>query len=78
MMLFFFAVLLSDVKFSSEAFITSFNYENFLSKDNFIPLVTVSGTIFAYFSIIILNFGDFSRYVKNTSELKKRQFKFNT
>ncbi len=71
MLLFFFAVLLSDVKFTSEAFITSFNYENFLSKDNFIPLVTVSGTIFAYFSIIILNFGDFSRYVKNTSELKK-------
>ena len=27
--------------------------------------------MFAYFSILILNFGDFSRYVKNNSELKK-------
>ena len=35
------------------------------------PLATVAGTIFAYFSIVIVNFGDFSRYVKNESELKK-------
>ena len=27
--------------------------------------------MFAYFSIIILTFGDFSRYVKDTSELNK-------
>ena len=31
----------------------------------------VSGTIFAYFSIIILSFGDISRYVKSENELKK-------
>ena len=71
MLLFFLAVLLSDVKFTSETFIASFNYENFNIKDNVIPLITVAGTIFAYFSIIILNYGDFSRYVKNKSELKK-------
>ena len=35
------------------------------------PLLTVTGTIFAYFSIVILSFGDFSRYVKNEKELKK-------
>jgi NCS1 family nucleobase:cation symporter-1 len=28
------------------------------------------GTIFAYFSIVIVNYGDFSRYVKNENELK--------
>ena len=28
-------------------------------------------TIFAYFSVVILSFGDFSRYVKNEKELKK-------
>ena len=35
------------------------------------PLLSVIGTVFAYFSIVILSFGDFSRYVKNTSELNK-------
>jgi nucleobase:cation symporter-1, NCS1 family len=41
------------------------------SKDNIMSIVTVAGTIFAYFSMVIVNFGDFSRYVKNESELKK-------
>jgi len=30
--------------------------------------------MFAYFSIVIISFGDFSRYTKNTSELKKGNF----
>ena len=71
MMIFFFSVLLSDVKFTSNAFINSFDYSNFLDKNNIAPLITVTGTIFAYFSITILSFGDFSRYVKNEIELKK-------
>ena len=49
----------------------SLSYENFISKNNLIPLITVTGTLFAYFSILILNFGDFSRYVKNKSELAR-------
>ena len=36
--------------------------------------MTVAGSIFAYFSIIIVSFGDFSRYVKNEDELKKGNF----
>ena len=68
---FFISTLLSDVKFTSEVFINSLNYENFAKIDNLKPLLTVAGTIFAYFSIIILNFGDFSRYVKNEKQLKK-------
>ena len=48
-----------------------FVFKNILSKENLIPILTVAGTIFAYFSIIIVNFGDFSRYVRNESELKK-------
>jgi NCS1 family nucleobase:cation symporter-1 len=71
MLLFFFSVLLSDVKFTTDAFISSLNYESFIDLKNLGPLVTIASTIFAYFSIIILNFGDFSRYVKNESELKK-------
>ena len=35
------------------------------------PIITVAGTTFAYFAIVILSFGDYSRYVKNESELKK-------
>ncbi len=71
MMLFFFSILLTDVKFTYNAFLNTLILDNLFNKDNFGPLITVAGTIFAYFSIIILNFGDFSRYVKNENELKK-------
>ena len=70
-LLFFLSVLLSDVKLTSSAFLSSFNTENFMNINNFVPLITVTSTVFAYFSIIILNFGDFSRYVKSESQLKK-------
>ena len=71
MLIFFFVVFLSDVKITSEAFSTIFNLNNFLDINNLAPLFTVAGTIFAYFSILIISFGDFSRYVKNEKELKK-------
>jgi len=71
MLLFFLSVLLSDVKFTSQAFLNILNTENFINKNNLGPLITVTSTVFAYFSVIILSFGDFSRYVKNESQLKK-------
>ena len=71
MLLFFLSVLLNDVKFTSQAFASILNLENFLDRNNLGPLITVTSTIFAYFSIVILSFGDFSRYVKDNSELKK-------
>ena len=71
MLLFFFSVLLSDVKFTTDTFVNSLNYTNFIDKNNLMPLITVAGTIFAYFSIVILSFGDYSRYVKDETELKK-------
>ena len=71
MLLFFFSVLLSDVKFTSTAFIDILDYNKFFDLNNLGPLVTVAGTIFAYFSIVILTFGDFSRYVKDENELRK-------
>jgi NCS1 family nucleobase:cation symporter-1 len=74
MIIFFFVVLLSDVKLSTNAFLNALNLSNFIDKNNFIPLITVTGTIFAYFSIVILSFGDFSRYVKDEKELKKGNF----
>ncbi len=45
--------------------------ENVISKKNIFPLISITGTMFVYFSIIILNFGDFSRYAKNNKEMKK-------
>ncbi|MDC0940470.1 cytosine permease [Candidatus Pelagibacter sp.] len=71
MIIFFFGVLLSDVKLTSQAFVELLDYENLLDNENIFALSSVAGAIFAYFSIIIVTFGDFSRYVKNEIELKK-------
>ena len=69
--LFFFTVLLSDVKLTLKAFVNILDLGNFVNANNLLPLLTVTGTIFTYFSIVILSFGDYSRYVKNEKELKK-------
>jgi NCS1 family nucleobase:cation symporter-1 len=71
MIIFFFGILLSDVKLTSQAFAELLDYENLIDNENIFALLSVAGAIFAYFSIIIVTFGDFSRYVKSESELKK-------
>ena len=71
MIIFFFVVFLADIKITSKAFLEILNFKNFLDLNNLVPLLTVAGTIFAYFSIIIISFGDFSRYVKDEKNLKK-------
>ena len=38
-------------------------------KNSILQFISVTGTMFAFFSIVILNFGDFSRYAKNQKEL---------
>jgi nucleobase:cation symporter-1, NCS1 family len=71
MIIFFFVVFLSDIKITSKAFLEILNFKNFLDINNLVPLLTVTGTIFTYFSIMIISFGDFSRYVKDEKNLKK-------
>tara|TARA_Y100001980_G_C14512102_1_gene287538 strand:- start:174 stop:1286 length:1113 start_codon:yes stop_codon:yes gene_type:complete len=71
MIMFFFIVLLNDVKLTSSAFLEILDLKNFTNKDNFAPLITVAATVFTFFSVVIVTFGDFSRYVKNDSQLKK-------
>ena len=44
MLIFFFVVLLSDVKITTEAFSNIFNIKNFLDVNNLAPLLTVAGT----------------------------------
>ena len=40
-------------------------------KNTILQFISVAGTMFAFFSIVILNFGDFSRYAKNQKELNR-------
>ena len=71
MVMFFLVVLLYDVEIVSAAFVDIFSLSNVFNKNNIAPLIAVAGTVLAYFSVIIVNYGDFSRYVKNEKELKK-------
>jgi len=74
MLLFALVVLLYEYEYVTQAFLEIFIFQNIFTKTNILPLLTVAGTIFAYFSIVIVNYGDFSRYVKNDNELKKGNF----
>ena len=70
-LLFFLVVILYDYEYVTQGFLDLFIYENFFVEANIIPVITIASTIFSYFSIILLNYGDFTRYVKNEDELKK-------
>ena len=52
----------------------SVSTENLISKENLLASISLTGTLFAFFSIVILNIGDFSRYVKNSSENLRGNF----
>ena len=67
--LFLIIVISENYNDVSQSFKDLLIFENFFSKENILPIITIAGTIFAYFSIVIVNFGDFSRYVKNEKEL---------
>jgi len=71
MLMFVVILLLFEYQHVTEAFLEFFIFTNIFVERNTIPLITVATTIFAYFSIVIVNYGDFSRYVKNEYELKK-------
>jgi len=66
----FLFIVISEYSLSlSKSFKDLLVYENIFLKENIVPIITIAGTIFAYFSIVIVNFGDFSRYVKSEKEL---------
>ncbi len=71
MVMFFLIVFLSDVKLTVKSFINVLDFQNIFNVNNVGPIITVAGTTFTFFSIVILSFGDFSRYVKNEQELRK-------
>ena len=71
-MLFFLIIIISEnYPEVSESFRDLLILKNILTKETFLEIITIAGTIFAYFSIVVVNFGDFSRYVKNDKELNK-------
>ena len=53
MLIFFFTILLSDVKLIVSSFFNFLTFDNFFKVENINPLLTVAGTIFAYFSVKI-------------------------
>ena len=68
----FFMILISEnYNEIKNSFSDLFQNNDIYNKENLIALLSVAGTFFAYFSIVIVNFGDFSRYAKNESEVNK-------
>jgi nucleobase:cation symporter-1, NCS1 family len=70
MIFFSIAVISDNSQYILDSFVDIVTFKNIFVKSNIIPLLTVAGTIFAYFSIVIVNFGDYSRYAKDENHLK--------
>ncbi len=71
MLSFFFIIILYEYEYVTQAFKNLFVYKDIFNKDSLGPIISVAATIFTYFSITLINYGDFTRYVKNKRELKK-------
>ncbi len=71
LILFLIIIISENYNELTESLKLSLNLDNAIAKENVIPLLSIVGTLFAYFSAVIVNLGDFSRYVKNESELNK-------
>jgi len=74
LIVFFIMIISENYNEVVNSLILSTNIENIISKNNILPLFYVSGTMFAYFSILIVSYGDFSRYAKNNKQLKLGNF----
>ena len=68
----FFVMLISEnYNEIINSFVDLLKSNNIYNKESLIALLSIAGTFFAYFSIVIVNFGDFSRYAKNENEVNK-------
>ena len=67
--------LIIVVSENSQKLFLSFNQliisDNIFKEQNISPFISVTGTMFAFFSILLLNFGDYSRYAKDKNHLYK-------
>ena len=71
-MLLFLIIIVSE---HSQKLFMSFNQliisDNLYQKQNIAPFISITGTMFAFFSILLVNFGDYSRYAKDKTELNR-------
>ena len=74
LIIFFIIIISENYNELISSVLLSTNIENVISKKNILPLFYVTGTMFAYFSILIVSYGDFSRYAKNNKEMKLGNF----
>ena len=74
LIIFFIIIISENYNELISSALLSTNVENIISKKNILPLFYVTGTMFAYFSILIVSYGDFSRYAKNNKEMKLGNF----
>ena len=74
LIIFFIIIISENYNELISSALLSTNVENVISKKNILPLFYVTGTMFAYFSILIVSYGDFSRYAKNNKEMQLGNF----
>ncbi len=69
LIIFFIMIISENYSELVNSLILSTNVENVIAKNNILPLFYITGTMFAYFSILIVSYGDFSRYAKNNKQM---------
>ena len=74
LIIFFIMVISENYNELVNSLLLSTNIENVIAKKNILPLFYITGTMFAYFSILIVSYGDFSRYAKNKKEMQIGNF----
>ena len=74
LVIFFIIIISENYNELINSLLLSTNLENVISRKNSLPLFYVTGTMFAYFSILIVSYGDFSRYAKNNREIQLGNF----
>ena len=74
LVIFFIVIISENYNDLVNSLLLSTNVENAIAKKNILPLFYITGTMFAYFSILIVNYGDFSRYAKNNREIQLGNF----
>ena len=74
LIIFFIIIISENYNELVNSLLLSASLENVIAKKNSLPLFYVSGTMFAYFSILVVSYGDFSRYAKNSKEMQLGNF----
>ena len=74
LIIFFIMIISENYNELVSSVLLSTNIENAIAKKNILPLFYVTGTMFAYFSILVVSYGDFSRYAKNHKEMQFGNF----